>query len=159
MLCGSFPVSDIVTRVRLSNVAFMHFNGIWLSLSSFPLLQYLELENSKFRPSMESTFPVDSIFHGIPLSTLRLTNVPMGFIIHYLTRVATSLLHLDDFGIRYQDIRQGELPQLARAIQRRVKCLRFSASCYLDDGRVGEGDLPAFDISEQTGLIPQKSGN
>jgi len=62
------------------------------------------------------------------------TTMCMGFIVESLVRVAGSLSHLDDFGIKYQDIRQEAVSQLADAIQERVKCLRFSASCRTDGG-------------------------
>ena len=148
------PVSDIVTHVRLLNVTFARPNAIWPFLSSFPRLQCLELEDIGFRPSTESSFPADRIFDGVPLSTVRLTTASMGFVIGCLTRVAGSLSYLHDFGIAYQDIRQEELPQLAGAIQRRVGCLRFSASCYPGDERVEEWRPSAFDTREQTSLIP-----
>jgi len=77
---------------------------------------------------------------------MRITTACMGFIICSLVRVAVSLSHLDDFGIAYQDIRQEELPQLAEAIQKRVKCLRFTASCYPGDERDREYRPSAFDI-------------
>lgn len=149
------PVGDIVTRVTLSDVTFTHPNGIWPFLSSFPRLQHLELDGVGFGISTEPNFPADKIFDGIPLSTMRLTTTSMGFVIRGFIKVAGSLSHLDDFGIAYQDIRQEELPQLADAIQRRVKCLRFSASCYPGDERDGEWRPSAFDIGERAEFVPQ----
>lgn len=148
------PVSNIVTHVTLLDVTFAHPNGIWSFLSSFPRLQHLELERIGFNPSSGPSLPAGGIFDGVPLSTMRLTTASMGLVISSLVRMAGSLSHLDDFGIAYQDIRQEELPQLAGAIQRRVKCLRFSASCYPGDERDDEWRPSAFDISEQTSLTP-----
>lgn len=142
-------VSDIVTHIRLSNVTFAHSNGIWPFLSSFSRLQYMELKGIGFRTSTESSFPSDRIFDGVPLSTMRLTTASMGFVIRSLIRVVGSLSHLDDFGIAYQDIRQGELPQLADAVQGRVKLLRFSAGCYPGGERDREWRPSTFDISER----------
>ena len=148
------PVSDIVTQVRLSGVTFSHPNDIWPFLSSFPRLRFLELESVGFKNSRESSFPAEGIFDGVPLSAIRMATASMGFVIRSLIKVAGSLSHLEEFGIAYQDIRQRELPQLADAIQRRVKFLRFSASCYPDDER-GRGWRPStFDISEQINFVP-----
>ena len=60
----------------------------------------------------------------------------MRFVIGGLIGVASSLTRFDDFRITYRDIRQGALPQLADAIQRRVKSLRFNVSCCPGDKRV-----------------------
>lgn len=141
-------VCDIVTRVKLRNVISAHPNAIWSFLSSLPKLQCLELLNVGLTHSAKYSLPAEGTFDGIPLSTLRITTASAGFIISSIARVADSLTHLDDFGIAYQDIRQDNLPQLAKAIQERVKCLRFSASCYSGEKRGGETRPFAFDISE-----------
>jgi len=146
------PVSHNVTFVRLSGVTFTHPNDIWPFLSSFPRLQYLELESVGFNKSADSSLPAESLFDGIPLTTMRLATASMGLVIRGLVRAASSLSHLEDFGIAYQDLRQGEVSQLVDSIQRRVKCLRFSSSCYPGDERNGESRPSVFDISEYIGL-------
>ena len=70
-------------------------------------------------------------------------------IIPGLVRVAGSLSRLDDFGIRYRGNGAGQLPDLAEAIQTRVKCLRFSLerhSCHRESARLLR---PPFDNGEQ----------
>jgi len=141
-------VSDIVTRVKLLDVTFGHPSDIWPFLSSFPRLWYLELEGVGFNNSSGSGAPAEGIFNGIPLSTIRMTTASMGFVIDSLVKVAGSLSCLEDFGIAYQDIRQGALPQLADAIQKKVKCLRFTADCYPGDERNHEWRPSVFDLSE-----------
>ena len=143
--------SDIITHLKLSNVIFNSSEYIWPFISSSPRLQCLELEKVWF-DFEECNFPAEGIFHGVPLSTIRMTTGTMGFIIDSLIKVAGSLSHLDDFGITYQDVRQETLPQLADAIQRRVKCLRFSATCYPGNERLGEHRPSASDISERATL-------
>jgi hypothetical protein len=147
-------VSDMVTHVKLLNVTFSHPNDIWPFLSLFRQLQHLELESVGFSNSAQSNLPAERMFDGVPLSTIRMATASMGFVISSLIRVAGSLTHLDEFGIAYQDIRQGALPQLAEGIQRGVKCLRFSASCYPGDERNIEWRPSAFDISEHATPTP-----
>ena len=141
--------NGIVTHVKLSHVTFDDPNDIWLFLTSFPLLQYLKLQSVGFNLA-ESGFPAGGIFNGVPLTTIRMTTASMGFIIGSLIRVAGPLSHLNDFGITYQDIRQEALPQLADAIQERVKCLRFNASCYPSGGWARGWRPSASDTSGQT---------
>ena len=147
-------VSDTIIHVKLSRVTFGHRNDVWPFLSSFPQLRYLELEGVGFNNSAGSSSPADGIFNGIPLSTVRTTTESMGFIIDSLVTLAGSLSRLDDFGIAYQDIRQATLPQLADAIQRRIKCLRFTADCYPGDQRRNEWRPSAFDMGRQTSSAP-----
>ena len=144
------PIGDMVTHVKLSDVTFRYPGDIWPSLSIFPLLQYLELENVGFDPAELASvgLAAEGTFNCVPLSTIRTTTLSMGFVISSLVAVAGSLSRLDDFGITYQDVRQEALPQLARAIQGGVKCLRFSATCYPGDERVREWRPSASDISE-----------
>ena len=141
-------IGDIVTRLKLSQVIFARRSDIWTLLSSFPQLHYLELSEIGFYQSTEISLPEPGLFAGVPLSTLRMTTASMGFVISSLVRVAGSLSHLNDFGIAYQDIRQEGLLQLAEAVRKRVKCLRFSASCYPGDENGAETRPSAFDISE-----------
>ena len=78
-----------------------------------------------------------------------MTTASMGFIIDSLIKVAGSLLHLEDFGIVYQDTRQeAALLQLADAIQMRVKCLRFNSDSYTGYGWHGGWRPSAFDMGE-----------
>ena len=147
-------VSGIVTHVKLSNVTFGHPDDIWSFLPSFPRLQYLELQGVGFNNSAESTYPSEEVFSGIPLSAIRVATASMGFVIGGLVIAASSLSHLEEFGIAYQDVRQGTLPQLADAIQRRVKCLRFTADCYPGPERGNEWRPPAFDMGKQTNPTP-----
>ena len=77
-------LNDIVTHINLSNVTFGHPSHIWTFLSSFPRLQYLELEGIGFANSEESRTPVERTFDGVPLSTIRMTTASMGFIIDSL---------------------------------------------------------------------------
>ena len=142
-----FPISDIVTHIQLSDVRCSH---IWSFLSPFPRLQHLELEAVGPSEDPESSLPLDGIFDGTPLSTMRLATASMGHIICDLIKVAGSLSHLHDFGVEYQDVRQRELPRLADAIQKRVECLRFSASCHPGYGVHDQWRPSAFDICEQT---------
>ena len=148
-------VSDIVTHVKLLNLTFDRSSDIWSFLSSFPRLQYLELECVGFSNFAGSSSPAEGTFNGVPLSTIRMTTAFMGVIINSLIKVASSLSYLDDFGIAYQDIRQGALSKLADAIQGSVKCLRFIADCYPDKGRGDERRPSAFDMSKQTSPTPQ----
>jgi len=141
-------VNDIVTHVKLLNVTFGHPNDIWSFLSSFPRLQYLELEGVGFNNSAGSRSPLEGVFNGIAISTIRMTTASMGFVIDSLIEAAGSLSYLEDFGIAYQDIRQGVLPRLADSIQTRVKCLRFTADCYPGPERHNEWRPPAFDMGE-----------
>ena len=141
-------VSDIVTHVKLLNLTFGHPSDVWPFLSSFHRLQYLELECVGFDNPPGPSSSVEGIFNGVPLSTIRITTAFMHDVIDSLTKMAGSLSHLEDFGIAYQDIRQGALPQLADAIERRVKCLRFTADCYPGPGRDNEWRPSAFDKSE-----------
>ena len=147
------PVNDIVTHAKLINVTFFRRNYILASLSSLPRLQYLELSDIQFGSFPGSDFPDRELFRGVPLSTLRISTANMGFIISTLVKVAGHLSHLDDFGITYQDIRQQELPLLAGAIQRSVRCLRFSACCYPGDLRNTETRPSAFDIGEKMSAL------
>jgi len=143
-------VSDIVTHVKLSNATLGRPNDVWSFLSSFPRLQHLVLEDIGFIKSTDSKsdFLTTRTFNGVPLSTIRITTALEGPIINSLIKVANSLSHLDNFGIVHKDIIRGALPQLADAIQRRVKRLRFTAGCYPSDGRGDEWRPSAFDISE-----------
>jgi len=146
-------VHDIVTHVKLLNLTFGHPSDIWSFLSSFPRLQCLELECIGFNNSAGFSPPA-GVFDDVPLSTIRITTAFMGIIINNLTQVASSLSYLEDFGIAYQDNMQGALPQLADAIQARVKCLRFTADCYPGKERGNEWRPSAFDTSEQTSPTP-----
>jgi hypothetical protein len=143
-------INDIVTHVQLLNISLIRKGDIWKFLSSLSRLQHLELSEIGFYHSTGYSHPTERTFEGIPLSKLRMSTASMGFVITSLIIFAGSLPHLEDFGIVYQDIRQEELPQLAEAIQRTVKCLRFSASCYPGDQRGAVGRPSAFDISEKT---------
>lgn len=145
-------VCDVVIHLKLSNVTFAHPDDIWSFLSSFPRLQHLELFRVGFVGHVYYDLPAETRFNNIPLSTLRINTVTMGYIIRSLVKMAASLSYLDDFGITYQDITQEELPQLAEAIRGTVKCLRFSASCYPGHDR-DESRPSASDISEQIGLL------
>jgi len=147
-------IIDLVTRVKLSNVTFDHPRDIWPFLSSFPRLQYLELEGVGFNNSAGSGSPAEEVFNGIPLSTIRITTASMGFVIDSLVKMAGSLSYLEDFGIAYQDIRQGAIQRLADAIQMRVKCLRFTADCYPGPERGDEWRPFAFDMGERTSPAP-----
>ena len=143
---------DITTHVKLLHVVFPSSSDIWTFLSSFPRLQCLELSDIEFHNSVEpGSFPAPGLFDGVPLSKLRMTTKSMGFVISGLIRVAGSLAHLDDLGITYQDIRQVELPQLAKAIQKRVNRLRLSVSCCYPGGEgYAESRPSTFDVGEQT---------
>ena len=147
-------VRDIVTHVKLLNLTFGHPSDIWPFLSSLRRLQHLELESVKFDKPPGPNFPAEGTFNGAPLSTMRITTAFMGIVIGSLVRMAGALSHLEDFGIVYQDIRQEALPQLADAIQRRVKCLRFTADCYPGHERDDEWRPSAFETSEQTNPPP-----
>lgn len=131
--------SDIVTHVKLLNAIFAHQNDVWPLISSFRRLRCLELSNVRFKYYMEGDLPAESLLRGVPLSTLRITTRVARFIISSLVRMADSMPHLDDFGVGYQHATQEALSGLAETIQRRVKCLRFSASCYSEDE---SGTLP-----------------
>lgn len=141
-------INDIVTCLKLSDVTFGHPNDVWPFLSSFPRLQHLELGGVGFNLG-ESGFPVERIFEGIPLTTIRITTSSMGFVIGSLAKVAGSLSYLEGFGIAYEDNRQGALLQLADAIQGKVKCLRFSADCYPGDERLDDWRPSTFDTGER----------
>ena len=141
-------VSGIVTHVKLSNATLCRPNDIWSFLSSFPRLQHLVLEDIGFIKSTESGFLAARTFNGVPLSTIRITTALEAPIIDSLIKVADSLSHLNDFGIIHKDIVRGALPRLADAIQRRVKCLRFTAGCYPADERGDGWRTSAFDMSE-----------
>lgn len=142
------PISDIVTHVQLLDITFTRPSYIRPFLSSFPQLQYLELESVGFNPSGEADAPEDGIFDGIPLSTMRLATRSMGYVIRGLVKVAGSLSHLDDFRVEYQDDRQRELPQIADAIQERVKCLRLGVSCHPGYGTDDQWRPSEFDVGE-----------
>jgi len=141
-------ISGMVTHVKLSNATLCRPNEIWSFLSSFPRLQHLVLEDIGFIKSTESGFLAARTFNGVPLSTIRITTALEGPIIDSLIKVADSLSHLSDFGIVHKVTIRGALPQLADAIQRRVKCLRFPTDCYPGDERGNEWRPPAFDMSE-----------
>ena len=136
--------SDIVTHVKLLNAIFPDKNDIWPFLSSFRRLKCLELSNVRFKHYAEGGLPAESLFRGVPLSTLRITTQVPRFITSSLVRMVNSMPHLDDFGIGYQHVTYGELLGLVDAIQRRVKCLRFSASCYSE---YGSGTLPHIPLT------------
>lgn len=141
------PVSDIVTYLKLTWVTFTPPNDIWSLLSSLPRLQHLELSGIGVK-SPDPGSPAETLFNGIPLTTMRLDTTSMGFIIQGLIRVANSLSNLSDFRIVHQDMAQEEVPQLVDAIQGRVKSLRFSTGCYPGDERDEEERPSVFDISE-----------
>jgi len=141
-------VGDIITHVKLSNVTFSHPNDILPFLSSFPRLQYLELEGVGFNNSAGPSFSSEEVFNSIPLSTIRMATASMGFVIDSLIKVAGSLSYLENFGISYQDVRQGAVQQLADAIQTKVKRLRFTADCYPGDERSNEWRPYGYDIGE-----------
>ena len=141
-------VSGIVTHVKLSNATLCRPNDVWSFLSSFPRLQHLVLEDIGFIKSTESGFLAARTFNGVPLTTIRISTALESPIIDSLIKVADSLSHLDDFGIVHKDVIRGILPQLADAIQKRVKCLRFTAGCKPSDERGDEWRPSAFDISE-----------
>jgi len=136
--------NDMVTRIKLSDVKFDHPNEIWSLLSLLPRLQHLELERIGFDTEDFGT-PAERTFGVIPLLTMRMTTAFMRPVIDSLIKVAGSLPRLKDFGIAYQDTRHelAMLPQLADAIQTRVKCLRFTADCFPGCGFSGDGWRPS----------------
>ena len=133
-----------ITRVHFVSINFTR-NDIWGFLSSLPSLQHLEILGFTQSDLAPNDLPSGGTFNGIPLSTLRVFAGSKYLILSFIN-VAGSLLHLEDFGIIYDDKHQEELSQLAVAIQSTVKCLRFSAYCYPDDER-----------DEHTRLISEKA--
>ena len=143
-------LNDTITHVELLNVTFTPGNDVWPFLSSLSRLQHLALSATEANEPSGYDLPTGTAFEGIPLSTLRMTTASMGFVVSSIIKIAGSLPQLEDFGIFYEDIRQEGLPQLADAIQRTVKCLRFSASCYPGDWRDTESRPSGSDISEKS---------
>jgi len=140
-------ISDKVTHLEFSSPILSRRDDLWPFVSSFPDLRSLEVIDLAFHHQGDNRLPPQPGLKNIPLSTIRIDTMSMGFVIDSLLAYADVLKSLEEFGILYEDVRQTALMMVAEAIQGNVKVLRFSAKCHSGTEYERYRRPSAFDIS------------